>query len=207
MTMNTKTIIVADRDEDFRRDLSESLARSGRFQVLASAHDDSSLFEAIHLHRPGVILLDSELAAGVPRVRAAIPSAKIVILSDDASPEAGSAPAAGILSRSRDAADLVAELDRLAEDSAVMIDEDGRKRPRGNRQPIPEPQALAKLSPREQQVLEFVAASYTSREIAETLGITQRTVEVHRHHMLKKLGLRGVADLVKFAIRAGLTDV
>ena len=66
---------------------------------------------------------------------------------------------------------------------------------------------LAVLSPREREVLEMVADGLTSREIAKELAIKPRTVEVHRHHILRKLGLRGIADLVKFAIRVGATQV
>lgn len=206
--MVSNTVVVADQDEIFCEGFATVLARSGRYQVLASAHDDASLIEAIRAHRPRMVILDQRLAvAGVDQVQAAIPSARIILMSPERAPARPAAPAAGILSKSQDARSMMEALDLIADNRPVVIDEIGRKRPRVNRHPIPGPQALAKLSPRERQVLEFVAASYTSKEIAETLGITQRTVEVHRHHMLKKLGVRGVADLMKFAIRAGITEI
>jgi len=63
---------------------------------------------------------------------------------------------------------------------------------------------LARLSPRERQVLELVIAGLSTRAIAERLGLGARTVETHRVHVLRKLGLKGAVDVVRFAARCGL---
>lgn len=65
-------------------------------------------------------------------------------------------------------------------------------------------QKLACLSPRERQVLDLVAAGLSTREIAVRLGLGARTVETHRVHVLRKLGLKGAVDVVRFAARCGL---
>ena len=59
---------------------------------------------------------------------------------------------------------------------------------------------VTRLTPREQQVLQQVVAGKKTREIAEQLGLSARTVEVHRSHLRMKLGARSVADLVNAAI-------
>ncbi|MDD9932001.1 MAG: FHA domain-containing protein [Myxococcales bacterium] len=64
--------------------------------------------------------------------------------------------------------------------------------------------AAAQLSKREREVLVLVARGHTSREIAERLGLSVKTVEGYRARISDKLGLRGRAELVEFALAAGL---
>jgi DNA-binding NarL/FixJ family response regulator len=63
---------------------------------------------------------------------------------------------------------------------------------------------LELLSPREREVLERVAEGRTSREIADEFGISPRTVETHRESLMKKLEIRTIAGLTRFALEAGL---
>jgi DNA-binding NarL/FixJ family response regulator len=67
-------------------------------------------------------------------------------------------------------------------------------------------QRAERLTPREREVLALVAAGHTSREIGARLGISPRTVETHRESVMKKLSLRTVAELARFALQAGLID-
>jgi len=62
---------------------------------------------------------------------------------------------------------------------------------------------LAALTPREREVLEHAARGLHAKEIAATLGISARTVEVHKAHIMEKLGVRNVAELVRLAVAAG----
>jgi len=64
--------------------------------------------------------------------------------------------------------------------------------------------ALDQLTAREREVLIGVAKGGTNREIALTLGISHRTVETHRESLMRKLGIRTVAGLTRFALEAGL---
>ena len=62
------------------------------------------------------------------------------------------------------------------------------------------------LSPRESEVVKLIAEGYTSREIAETLVIAEKTVERHRANILQKLGMRDRVELTRYAIRRGLVE-
>jgi DNA-binding NarL/FixJ family response regulator len=62
------------------------------------------------------------------------------------------------------------------------------------------------LTPREQEVVKLVAEGYSSKEIAEALVISEKTVERHRANILEKLDLRGRVDLTRYAIRHGLVE-
>jgi len=59
------------------------------------------------------------------------------------------------------------------------------------------------LTAREQQVMEMLARGMTNREIAEHLAISIKTVDTHRGHVLKKLGLRNNSELTRFAVKHG----
>lgn len=59
---------------------------------------------------------------------------------------------------------------------------------------------LAGLTPREKEVMDLVVTGRHNREIAETLGISARTVEVHKARMMTKLGVDGVPDLVRLSL-------
>lgn len=62
---------------------------------------------------------------------------------------------------------------------------------------------LARLTPRELQVLEQVVAGRTSKEIARILGASHRTIEIHRTHLMEKMAAASLADLVRMRLRVG----
>lgn len=63
---------------------------------------------------------------------------------------------------------------------------------------------LRVLSPRELEVLKLVAEGYTNQEIAARLARSIKTVHVHRAHVMKKLDLENITQLVRFAVHYGL---
>lgn len=69
------------------------------------------------------------------------------------------------------------------------------------------PGEIAKLSPRELEVLKLIAEGLTALEIAERLHRSIRTVENHRESIGRKLGLRNRVEIARFAVRAGLSDL
>ncbi len=62
------------------------------------------------------------------------------------------------------------------------------------------------LTPRETEVIKLVAESYTNRQIADTLVISEKTVDSHRTNILEKLGLHDRVELTRYAIRNGLVE-
>ena len=65
-------------------------------------------------------------------------------------------------------------------------------------------QTRAKLTPREREVLHLLAEGYTNKQVAARLGITTKTAETHRAHIVSKLKLHSVSALVRYAIRTGM---
>jgi len=61
-----------------------------------------------------------------------------------------------------------------------------------------------KLTPREREVLIYVAQGYTNRQIAEKMHVSVRTAERHRYNMMKKATFRNKAEVIRYAVRRGL---
>jgi two-component system response regulator FixJ len=66
---------------------------------------------------------------------------------------------------------------------------------------------MALLSPRERQVLEAISGGRPNKLIAYDLGISVRTVEVHRAHMLDRLGVRNIAEAIRIAVLAAVAEL
>jgi DNA-binding NarL/FixJ family response regulator len=66
--------------------------------------------------------------------------------------------------------------------------------------------ALSLLTAREREVLQLIAEGHSNREMAARLGVSVKTINTHREHLMTKLDLHSVAALTKFAIREGLTS-
>ncbi len=67
--------------------------------------------------------------------------------------------------------------------------------------------AIAQLTPRELQVLPYIARGYTDRQTAEILHLSPKTVDVHKTHIMAKLDIHDRVTLARFAIREGLIPV
>ena len=65
---------------------------------------------------------------------------------------------------------------------------------------------LESLTPRERQVLQMVAEGKTTKEIAQTLGLSVKTADSHRTRLMQKLEIHETAGLVRYAIRSGLVQ-
>jgi DNA-binding NarL/FixJ family response regulator len=68
------------------------------------------------------------------------------------------------------------------------------------------PQPFELLTPRQREVLQLVAEGHSSKQIADSLGLSVKTVETHRALLMRRLGVDSVAGLVRAAIRLGISD-
>lgn len=70
-----------------------------------------------------------------------------------------------------------------------------------------ESSGVAVLTPREREILQLLAEGNSSKQIASSLNVSVKTVETHRQQLMSKLNIHSVADLIKYAIREGLTSL
>lgn len=64
-----------------------------------------------------------------------------------------------------------------------------------------------KLTHRQEEILQLLAEGHSAKEIANMLSISPRTVETHKYNIMQELNLKTTADLIKFAIKHGLTSI
>jgi DNA-binding NarL/FixJ family response regulator len=73
--------------------------------------------------------------------------------------------------------------------------------------PASDDEALARLTPRERQVLRLIAEGYSNKEVASTLGVAVKTAMAHRANLMDKLQIHNHSKLVQFAIRTGVAGL
>lgn len=211
-------VVIAARYPLVRLGLRWAIATDPGLDVVGEASTGPEAVDVALRNGPDVVVLDCDLpdwgaAEAIRQIRGPMPLAEgLVLLARGLEESARLAHAAG-------ARGFVLKTDRTAEIPAA-IRSLGRHRPyctqaadevvraaslnRGKDPPVVPP---SDLSPRERQVLRLVAEGRTSKEIALGLGISPKTVDVHRGSLMKKLDIHSVANLVRYAICTAVIDV
>jgi two-component system response regulator FixJ len=199
-----RAVHIVDDDAAVRRALVRLLKFAG-FTVIAYETAHQVLDAAAGL-TSGCILLDVqmprmgglELLARLSELGIGLPV--IVVTGHGDVPTAVRAMKAGavdFIEKPIDEAQLFAAIDAaLAEEKSAARD---REAARATEQ-------MALLSPRERQVLEAIAVGRPNKLIAYDLGISVRTVEVHRAHLMDRLAVRNIAEAIRIAVMAALAE-
>lgn len=189
----------------------DSSMRAALRRLLNSAHITAELFASgdeflanARFDRPGCVLLDVrmpgisglEVQARLNQLRVALP---VIFLTGAADiPIAVAAMREGAV----DFVEKPFDNEHLLARVRQAIERHRRQR-RNEGERHAAAQQLARLTPREHEVLDLVVAGKTSKEIARLLGASHRTVEVHRNHLMEKMGASTLADLVRMRLLAG----
>ncbi len=195
------TVFIIDDDASVRDSLALMLGLGGYCTELFA--DAESFLAACDPGRAGCVVTDLrlpgksgiELQAHLRERCAAIPVVIITAHGDVPSARvAFQAQAVDFLEKPFDHAQLRAAIDR-----AFALEEHRLKRDDARRG---DDEKMARLTARERDVLECAAKGLHAKEIASRLGISPRTVEVHKTRIMTKLEVRNVAELVRFAVVA-----
>jgi len=198
-TPKDPTVFVVDDDRPMRRSLGWLLESVGLVvETFATAEEFLASWTP---ERPGCLVLDVrmpglsglELQAELVRRGVGVPT--IVITGHAEVPMAVRALKSGAVDFLEKPFSDQLLLDRVHE--ALEIDRQARDAE--ERRSMAE-RRLADLTAREREVLELVVAGHTSREIAERLRVSPRTVEVHRARVMEKMGATSLAELVRLAL-------
>ncbi len=212
--------VVADDHALVRAGLVALLAREPDVRVVGEAGDGPSAVRVAAESRPNVLLIDLALP-GLPglevirQVRALAPELAVVVVSvhkgEEFVFEALRAGASGYVVKEDAAGELPAAIRTAADGRVYLSPAVARAVREGGAaagEEAPRPHATpAALSPREREVLVLIAEGLSTKEIAARLGISVKTADAHRQGLMRRLGIRDVAGLVKFAVRHGLTDL
>jgi DNA-binding NarL/FixJ family response regulator len=206
-------VLIADDHGIVRSGLRMLIERQADMEVVAEAEDGVSALESTQEHRPTVAVLDVSMPRmtglqAAREIRAHVPDTRVVMLSmhDDERYflEGLEAGAAGyVLKRAADK-DLIDAV-RTVAGGRTFLSDDAQKALmdewlEGGTE-VDEP-----LTPRELEVVKLIAEAYTNKQIAETLKLSEKTVESHRTNVFGKLGMRDRVEIVRYAIRRGLVE-
>ena len=205
-------VLIVDDHPVWRDGVRSDLEAAGH-AVVGEASDGREAIETARDCMPEVVLMDLQMphVSGVEATRRIVeesPHVKVLVLSASAEEkdvlEAVKAGAAGYLLKSSTSEDLVSAVRRVRDGEPVftpslaglVLDEFRRISKKDTGEP--------ELTPRENEVLKFVAKGYTYKEIGEKLFISTKTVQNHVQNILTKLQLRKRYELMRYALQRGL---
>jgi DNA-binding NarL/FixJ family response regulator len=182
-------------------------------KLLARADTLTKALQATSEFLPEVSLLDSvlsgiDLPAACQQLLARNPRGKIIVLSvgtDDRQLIHALASGAAAFLRSEPTGAELQDCVQTIMKNRIYV---GPLKVPGVQSPrIGNSAGLSELSDREIEVLALLANGDKTRDIAEALHISEKTVETHRGHIMQKLGIHSIAGLTKFAVKHGLTTL
>jgi len=211
-------VLVADDHTVVREGIRYVLEREPGFEIVAEAGSGSDVVALAEQCRPDVAVLDISMPgeSGIQvaaRLRQRLPETRILILSmyDNAEYvlESVRAGAHGYILKDTAATELRRAVRAVQEGEAFFSPPVASRLSAAVRGELAQEQRtsdLGSLTAREREVLQGIAQGHTNKEIAAALGISHRTVETHRESLMRKLRIRTVAGLTRFALETGLAS-
>jgi len=203
-------IILADDHPFIRQGLRVTIEREPRLKVLAEAGDGRTALALIQSLRPQVAILDIDMPemdgfTVARHVREQKLPVEIIFMTFHREEEffnrALELDAKGYVTKDSAVTDIVSGIRAVADGQHFVSPALASILVAQRRQTTaPRREGLASLSPTERQVLKLIAEYKTSKEIAETLGISPLTVKTHRQNISLKLDVQGNHGLMKFAL-------
>ncbi len=211
-------IVLADDHKILRAGLRAMIVEQPDMEVVGEAENGRTAVNLTRELSPDVVIMDIGMPDlnGIEATRqivAEVPSVKIIGLSmySDRRYVAGlfGAGASGYLLKDIEFEELIEAIQAVVEGQVYVssgvtgiVIEDYVHRVSGTKNG-----GISALTPREREVLQLLVEGRSTKQIAYELGVSIKTVESHRHRVMEKLDLHNIADLTKYAIRAGLTSL
>lgn len=209
-------VLLADDHRMFREALRVLIEQAGEIDVVAETGDGIEIIDLVRKHHVDIVCMDVSMPGmngieATRRLHSILPEVRVIGLSVHADPHHVSemlrSGALAYVTKSEAVQELLRAIQSVAHNrlhlcpeamlavsDALLAGDAGLPLPR-------------QLGARERQVLQLVAEGHSSADIGERLHISPATVEVHRRNIMRKLDLHNVADLTRYAIRAGVTSL
>ena len=201
-------VVLADDHDLVRSGISALLSAIDGVEVVAEAREGEELLKILQTVQPDIVITDITMPgldgfAAAQRIRAEYPDVRVIVLSAhdsvDAVKKAVASGACGYLRKNAPRFELEMALRSVMNSGsyfgngvAQLLLRDG------------EPEASKLLTGRQLEVLVLIAQGRTAKEIAYQLGLSSKTVDVHRAKIMERLDLHDVASLARYAVRQGL---
>jgi DNA-binding NarL/FixJ family response regulator len=213
--MKSIRVLIADDHALVRAGIRALVEKIEGVVVVGEAGKGSEALELIKEVKPNLMLLDITMPDGggfdvLDHVTKKYPDIKVIVLTvHDAGEYAIRAlreGAAGFLPKSAASIELEQAIETVIRGEVYISPETSRKTlldfGKGTKRDL-----LATLSPRQREVLRLIAEGRTTKQIAQLLEISVKTVETHRAQLMERLDIHDVAGLVRYAIIVGLIEV
>lgn len=209
-------VLLADDHQVFRQALRSAMEREQDLDVVGEADDGLQAVKLARELEPHVVVMDIHMPAlngndAARRIAGQPGRTRVLMLSMSAQRQyvraALAAGAAGFLQKSCSMEELITAIRQIAAGNSYLGPEVAgtvMDLARGGDASVESAGGLDCLSPREREVLQMVAEGGSNRAIAQRLHVSEATVDTHRRNLMRKLGVRGVAELTRLAIREGL---
>lgn len=205
------TVLIVDDHPLLRHGLCDVITKSQRFKIIGEASDGEEALRKITVLKPQIIILDIDMPRlnGLETIRAIEGlgfSTKVIILTMYKEEEMFNAAmdlgAKAYVLKENAPNEIVAALQKVEQGetflSASLLKAGQRRSDRVRDLLLSKPQIEA-LTPAERRILKLIGDDFTSKQIAERLNLSVRTVDKHRQHICDKLNLHGTHSLLKFA--------
>ena len=209
-------IVLADDHRLVRAGIRALLEKISLGQVVAEASDGREALELVAEHRPDIVLLDIRMPNlngldAIDRIKKISPQTKVIILSMHANEEyvvrALRSDVSGYLIKDSAVDELERAIHTVAAGQTYLskrISKPAIEAYLANPNRIYAP--LDRLPPRQREILQLIGEGNNTKEIADLLGVSVKTVEAHRLRLMERLGIHDLPGLVRFAIRTGLVS-
>ena len=187
-----------------------------RVSIVAEAEDGREAVALAEAEHPDVILMDIAMPRlngieATARITEIDPEIRVIILSMHPNEEyvlrALRVGASGYILKDADLPELEMAIRSVAQGETYLSPPISKQVADYVRRVDEETATLDRLTPRQREVLQLIAEGFTNREIAQQLGISTKTVESHRAHLMDRLDIHDIAGLVRYAIRTGLVHL
>jgi DNA-binding NarL/FixJ family response regulator len=205
--MEKINVLIADDHKLIRETWSYILNSDPRFQVIAECGDSEQAVEMTKLKRPHIVLMDINIMPisgfeATERIKRVSPTTKVIGVSMHSQPAYAKRMlqigAKGYVTKNSSKEEMIRAILEVNEGSKYICEEIKNNISElvlEENKDIPNVNALTE---REIEIINLIKEGHSSKEIAATLNISLKTVEVHRHNVLKKLKLKNSASLVNF---------
>jgi DNA-binding NarL/FixJ family response regulator len=215
--MNVK-VLIADDHASFREGLRSLFEKEQGIAIVGEAANGNEAVELARNLHPDVVLMDITMPGlngieATRRIVAQREATRVLAFSMESDRrfivEVIEAGASGYVLKEVRFQELVTAVRAVARGENYFSPEIAELIIRDYLKRIPEglPLTHNSLTPREREMLQLIADGRNTKEIAAQYDISIKTVEVHRHNIMNKLGLYSVAELTKYAVREGLTSL
>jgi len=208
-------VIFADDHFIVRRGIRTLLESDPVCEIVGEAATGREVVEKIAALEPDVAILDVRMpelngVEATRQIRARVPKTQVVVLtvddSDDLVPNLLRAGALGYVLKSDTARDLVQAVRSVAAGRPFFTSRVARMVLQGFLEPHRSEGSAASLTPREREVLQLLAEGRSNKEVATALGISVKTAETHRAHLMCALDFDSICDLVHYAVRESVIE-